>query len=185
MNSKSEKVYTLEELKTMNAADMKDACQAERFITVSDRNWTAVLNLLSRSCSIQEAVIKSLSGLMTRPDAERYLEEMSRRNQAQLLDMRSEIDCFTQQAGRMSESFSSGADRLITNTEKSLKSMESSTESELRDMTMSTEKDLKETVTTARKWITATAIVCMGAILLLAALFGWAMLRKVLAAPLP
>ena len=107
MNSKSEQKYSLDELKKLNSRDLTAAGEGERHITLTDRNWTAVLRLLGRMCSTQDAILATLDVLLTRQDAEALLRQIEQTTQTQLDDLNAEADAFAQQAGNLSEKYSS------------------------------------------------------------------------------
>lgn len=115
MNSRSERSYSLEELKRLNAGDLAVAQQRERHIQVTERNWTAVLSLLKRISDQQLDLLEAFDSLLTKEEA-----------QAQLDDLYTEAESFTQQAGSMSESFASGAERLTTSAQTLIGKMEDS-----------------------------------------------------------
>ena len=116
MNSTSEKKYSLTELKQMNSRDLSAASEGERHITLTDRNWTAVLNLLARLGSQQLDLQTAVALLLTRPDVEELLNRIDSSTQTQLQCLNSEVESFAQQAGNLSERFSCAAEKLVSNT---------------------------------------------------------------------
>ena len=115
MSSESGRNYSLEELKRLNAGDLSTARQGERYIQVTERNWTAVLKLLERVSTQQLSLQAAFDLLLTREEA-----------QAQLDDLYTEAAMFAQQAGSLSESFASSAERLAERTQTSISKLEDS-----------------------------------------------------------
>ena len=167
MNSTSEQKYSLDELKRMNSRDLTAAGEGERHITLTDRNWTAVLRLLGRMCSTQDAILATLNLLLTRQDAEKLLGSIEQT-----------MDQFAEQAGDMNTRFCTNANALVRSTEKSLQSMEGSTESALREMVRKTDAQFQELMDSARRWMTRLGIVAFLLLVALGTLFGIVMLRK-------
>ena len=167
MNSTYDRKLSTEELKALNAKDLSAASEGERHITLTERNWTAVLRLLSRMCSTQDTILTTLDALLTRRDAEELLGNIERT-----------MDLFAEQAEDMNTRFSASANTLVRNTEKSLQSMESSTESTLREMVGRTDSQLQELMDSARRWITRLGITSLLLLVALGTVCGIVMLRK-------
>ena len=167
MNSTSEQKYSLDELKRMNSRDLTAAGEGERHITLTDRNWTAVLRLLGRMCSTQDAILATLDVLLTRKDATELLGSIEQA-----------MDQFAEQAEDMNTRFRANATALVRSTEKSLQSMEGSTESTLREMARKTDAQLQELMDSARRWMTRLGIVAFLLLMSLVAIFGIFKLRK-------
>ena len=96
MNSTSERNLSLDELKDLNRRDLSAASEGETHITLTDRNWTAVLNLLSRLCTLLEMVMAALATLLTRPDAEELLQQIEQGSQEQLRRLNTTAESFSQ-----------------------------------------------------------------------------------------
>ena len=178
MNSTSEQKYSLDELKRMNSRDLTAAGEGERHITLTDRNWTAVLNLLGRMCSTQNAILATLDTLLTRQDAETLLRQIKQAAQTQLDDLNAEADAFAQQAGNLNERFSSAADRLTASTEKELTSLTRSTRDSLDAMQRKTESQIEDLCRSTIRWLRIMGIACISAVMLLTILYAVNMLRR-------
>ena len=152
-----------EELKALNRKDDTIARTAEPTVMVTERNWSALLNLVSRLWQRQEVTEKLLNELMTYADAKTLLNTIEENTQRQVTLLQTEARSFSSQAGRMSENFSSDVERVITNTERSQ------------------ERITKE----ALKWLRRMAIAAIASTALLTVLFGWVVLRKILPTLLP
>ena len=177
MNSLTEK-KSIEELKALHSRYLAEANEGERFFSVSEKNWSAVLNLLSVMSSQQLVIQAALGQLLTKPDVEAMLNQIHRNTQLQLQSMSDRTEQFSQQAGSMSARFSSAADGLVTSTEKALRTMENTTESSLREMCRRTDSELKALVCTARRWLAALGLACIAAVLSVAALYFVVILRR-------
>ena len=177
MNSLTEK-KSIEELKALHSRYLAEANEGERFFSVSEKNWSAVLNLLSEMCSQQLVILAALGQLLTKPDVQEMLDQISRNTQTQLQLLRDRTDQFSQQAGSMNAKFSSAADGLVSDTEKALRLIENSTERSMRDMCSRTDSELKNLIRTARRWLVALGLACIAAVLSVAALYFVVILRR-------
>ena len=167
MSSPYDRKLSTEELKALNAKDLSAASEGERHITLTERNWTAVLRLLGRMCSTQDTILTTLDALLTRQDAEGLLNQIEQTTKQ-----------FAWQAEDMNARFSANANTLVRNTEKSLQSMEGSTESALREMVCKTNSQLQELIGSARRWMTRLGIVALLLLVALGTICGIVMLRK-------
>lgn len=178
MNSISERKYSLDELKQMNSRDLSTASEGERHITLTDRNWTAVLNLLSRLCEMLELVMATLASLLTKPDAEELLKQIDRNTQTQLRNLNTEIRSFAQQAGSLNERFSSTAGKITSNAEKELASLTRSTKDSLDTIQSKTDSRLEELRRWTAHWLKAMGAVCIVAVMTLTILYAIFILRR-------
>ena len=168
----------MDELKALNAKDLSAASACETRVTLTEKNWSAVVSLLTRLCSVLDMILATLATLLTKPDAEELLGQIERSTQMQLCQWNQTTEQFAQQAEAMSERFASDANALVLSTEKSLRSMENSTENELREMARKTSTQLDELIDSAKKWMTLLGIVSLLLLVLLGTIFGIVMLRK-------
>ena len=178
MNSTSEKKYSLAELKQMNSRDLSAASEGERHITLTDRNWTAVLNLLARLSSQQLDLQTAVALLLTKPDVEELLKQLDRNTQTQLQYLNSEVESFGQQAGSLNERFSCAAEKLVSNTEKELDSLTRSTKDSLDTMQRKTDSQLGELRRSTIRWIRMMGVVCIAAVMSLTILYAVTILRR-------
>ena len=167
MNSTYDRKLSTEELKALNAKDLSAASEGERHITLTERNWTAVLRLLSRMCSTQDTILATLAALLTRQDAEELLNQIEQTMQQ-----------FAWQAEDMNTRFSANANALVRSTESSIRSMEGSTESALREMVCKTNSQLQKLIGSARRWMTRLGIVAFLLLVVLGTICGIVILRK-------
>lgn len=182
MNSRSgresSKEYTMDELKNMNRRDLTAAGECETRVTLTEKNWSAVVSLLTRLCSVLDMILATLATLLTKPDADALLSQIEHSTQTQLRQLDQTVEQFARQAEAMNERFASDANALVQSTEKSLRSMENSTENELREMARKTSTQLDELIDSAKKWMTLLGIVSLLLLVLLGTIFGIVMLRK-------
>lgn len=150
MSSESGKPYSLEELKRMNAGDLSAARQGERYIQVTERNWTAVLKLLERVSTQQLSLQAAFDLLLTREEA-----------QAQLDDLYTEAELFAQQAGSMSESFASSAEMVTTNARTSIGTMEDSAKRSLENVVRETNRKIYDLTQESRRRLVTQSVVTM------------------------
>ena len=109
-----------EELKALNRKDESTALSAVPVVTVTEKNWKALLSLVSRLWERQEVTEELLRELMTTEDAEDLLTAIDEGSQEQLSRLQSEIEEFAKQAGNMNESFSRSTNSLVLKSENSI-----------------------------------------------------------------
>ncbi len=150
MNSQYGKNYSMEELKKLNAGELSAAWQGERYIQVTERNWTAVLKLLERVSAQQLSLQAAFELLLTGEEA-----------QAQLDDLYTEAEFFVQQAGSLSESFASGAERLTMNARTSIGTMEDSAKHSLQDMVREANEKIYDLTQESRRLMVTQGVVAV------------------------
>ena len=108
-----------------NKSDLKAAEETMPMVAVDNRNWTAVIGLLKRSCEVQEVLLELQGELMTRSGIETHLQNQKvlfdqvenecRRIQQttaeqttnSLTSLISQSEKLSLQAGKLNEDFSS------------------------------------------------------------------------------
>lgn len=148
MNSQFDKTKSMEELKDLNRRDLTIAAQTEPCVTLTERNWKAVISLLNGLLLRQEQMEEIVGTLMTAGDAEEVLRQIAASQTNLLKDLNQRVQSCTAQAGNLSESFSTGADTVTKASEKAIRSL----------------------THTARTWIILTAVTSMASTMLLALL---------------
>ena len=114
MNSKLD----VNALMERNKSDLKAAEETMPMVAVDNRNWTAVISLLKRSCEVQEELLKSQGELMTKQDSVNLVNQQIRiqretlknleQHQEETIQMlRSSTQELQSQAGKLNEEFSS------------------------------------------------------------------------------
>ena len=167
MSSESEKPYSLEELKRMNAGDLSAARQGERYIQVTEKNWTAVLKLLERVSAQQLSLQAAFDLLLTREEA-----------QSQLDDLYTEAELFAQQAGSLSESFASSAERLAERTQTSISKLEDSARRSTEELIRETAGRISELAKVSRRCLLTQGVVTVALTVLATVLLTLAALWK-------
>ena len=167
MSSESRRNYSLEELKRLNAGDLSAARQGERYIQVTERNWTAVLKLLERVSAQQLSLQAAFELLLTREEA-----------QAQLSDLYTEAELFAQQAGSLSERFASSAERLMERTQTSISKLEDSARRSTEDLIRETDGRISELVKVSRRCLITQGVAAVALTVLATVLFTLAALWK-------
>ncbi len=118
-----------EELQKLHRQLMNEAKQLEPSVMVTERNWSAMLEMQDRLFRQQMQLDADLKTLLTREDAQTALNEMQESTEK-----------FEKQAGSLNERYSSNCKALTENTKLALTEV-------LND----TKKQLSDTVQEARK----------------------------------
>ena len=168
MSSESGRNYSLEELKRLNAGDLSAARQGERYIQVTEKNWTAVLKLLERVCAQQLSLQAAFDLLLTREEA-----------QAQLDGLYTEAELFAQQAGSLSERFASSAERLTEKTQTSISKLEDSVKRSTEDLIRETAGRISELAKVSRRCLLTQGVATVALTVLATVLLALAALWKV------
>ena len=144
----TERRMTTQEMLTQHKKLMDEAQRLEPSVMVTERNWSALLEMQDRLFQQQMQLDADLKTLLTREDAQTALNEMQM-----------SADEFARQAGSLNEKYSSGCKALTENTKIALTTI-------LND----TKKQLSDTVQEARKKIHLCAWISIAALILCAAL---------------
>lgn len=168
----------MDELKNMNRRDLTAAGECETRVTLTEKNWSAVVSLLTRLCSVLDMILAMLSTLLTKPDAEELLGQIERSTQMQLRQLHQTAEQFERQANLMSERYAAKTNGLLRSSEESLQKLESSTKNTLRDMTSETRAQINVLIESARKWLTRLGMTSLLLLVVLGIIFGIVMLRK-------
>ncbi len=135
---------------------MDEAQRLEPSVMVTEKNWSAMLEMQDRLFRQQMQLDANLKTLLTREDAQETLTEMQM-----------SAEEFSRQAGSLNERYSSNCKALTENTKLSLTAI-------LND----TKKQLSDTVQEARKkihlcaWISITAVILCAVLCSLAVLWS-------------
>ena len=167
MSSESGRNYSLEELKRLNAGDLSAARQGERYIQVTEKNWTAVLKLLERVSTQQLSLQAAFDLLLTREEA-----------QAQLDYLYTEAEMFAQQAGILSERFASSAERLTERTQTSISKLEDSVKRSTEDLIRETDGRISELAKVSRRCLLMQGVAAVAFTVLATVLLTLAALWK-------
>ena len=168
----------MDELKAMNRRDLTMASECETRVTLTEKNWSAVVSLLTRLCSMLDMILATLTTLLTRPDAEELLGQIERTTQMQLRQLHQTAEQFERQANQMNDRYAAKTNGLLRSSEESLQKLESSTKNTLRDMTSETRSQINALIESARKWLTRLGMMSLLLLVVLGIIFGIVMLRK-------
>ena len=133
---------------------MSEVQQLETSVIVTERNWSAMLEMQDRLFLQQMQLDTDLKTLRTREDAQTALNEMQESTEK-----------FEKQAGSLNEKYSSGCKALTETTKNALTTILNDTENQLSD-----------TVQEARKKIHLCAWISIAALILCATLCALAVL---------
>ena len=152
----TERRMTTQEMLTQHKKLMDEAQRLEPSVMVTERNWSAMLEMQDRLFRQQMQLDTDLKTLLTRAEA-----------QESLIKMQTSADEFARQAGSLNEGYSSSCKALTENTKLALTEV-------LND----TKKQLSDTVQEARKkihlcaWVSITAVILCAALCALAVLWS-------------
>ena len=167
MNFRPEQKLSSEELKRRNGADLMMAMDTDRQVTLTEKNWMAVINILRSILEAQGKTDKHLDTLLTQVEAEKHLNTLT-----QLTAQ------FNTQAGNASERFSSDCEELVRDTQRSLDSITKSTERNLSNMTEHYRYELSDLVKSARRRLVTSSVLCWALTTLLAISYALAALLR-------
>ena len=167
MNFRPEQKLSSEELKRRNGADLMMAMDTDRHVTLTEKNWMAVINILTRILEAQGKTDKHLDTLLTQAEAEKHLNTL-----AQLTTR------FNTQAGNTSERFSSDCEELVRDTQRSLDSITKTTELNLSNMMDHYRYELSDLVKSARRRLVTSSVLCWTLTTLLAISYALAALLR-------
>ena len=135
---------------------MDEAQRLEPSVIVTERNWSALLEMQDRLFRQQMQLDTDLKTLLTREDAQTALNEMQESTEK-----------FEKQAGSLNEKYSSGCKALTETTKNALTTILNDTKNQLSDMEQTAQKKI---ITCA--WISITAVILCAALCALAVLWS-------------
>ena len=135
---------------------MSEVQQLETSVIVTERNWSAMLEMQDRLFRQQMQLDTDLKTLRTREDAQTALNEMQESTEK-----------FEKQAGSLNEKYSSGCKALTETTKNALTTILNDTKNQLSDMEQTAQKKI---ITCA--WISTAAVILCTALCALAVLWS-------------
>ena len=135
---------------------MSEAQQLETSVMVTERNWSALLEMQDRLFRQQMQLDADLKTLLTREDAQTALNEMQESTEK-----------FEKQAGSLNEKYSSGCKALTENTKLSLTAILNDTKNQLSDTVQEARKKIRTCA-----WISITAVILCATLCALAVLWS-------------
>ena len=135
---------------------MGEAQRLEPSVMVTERNWSALLEMQDRLFRQQMQLDTDLKTLLTKQEAQNALTEMQE-----------SAEKFEKQAGSLNEKYSSGCKALTETTKNALTTILNDTKNQLSDMEQTAQKKI---ITCA--WISITAVILCAALCALAVLWS-------------
>ena len=152
----TEQRLTTEELAVRHRKSMDEARRLEPAVTVTERNWNAMLKMQHDLFQQQMQLDADLKTLLTREDAQTALNEMQESTEK-----------FEKQAGSLNERYSSACKELTDSTQKSMTMILTDTKNQLTD----TVQDAKKKIHLCA-WISITAVILCAALCVLVVLWS-------------
>ena len=135
---------------------MDEAQRLEPSVMVTERNWSALLEMQDRLFRQQMQLNADLKTLLTKQEAQNALTEMQE-----------SAEKFERQAGSLNEKYSSGCKALTETTKNALTTILNDTKNQLSDMEQTAQKKI---ITCA--WISITAVILCAALCVLVVLWS-------------
>ena len=152
----TERRMTTQEMLTQHKKLMDEAQRLEPSVMVTERNWSALLEMQDRLFQQQMQLDADLKTLLTREDAQTALNEMQM----------SADEC-ARQAGSLNEKYSSGCKALTENTKNALTTILDDTRKQLSETVRETKKKIRLCA-----WISITAVILCAALCALVVLWS-------------
>ncbi len=155
-NLDTDQRLTTEELAVRHRKSMDEARQLEPSVMVTERNWSAMLEMQDRLFRQQMQLDANLKTLLTREDAQETLTEMQM-----------SAEEFSRQAGSLNEKYSSGCKALTETTKNALTTILNDTKKQLSNTVQETRKKIRTCA-----WISITAVILCATLCALAVLWS-------------
>ena len=152
----TERRMTTQEMLTQHRKLMDEAQQLETSVMVTERNWSAMLEMQDKLFRQQMQLGTDLKTLLTKREAQEALNAMQM-----------SAENFEKQAGSLNEKYSSGCKALTETTKNALTTILNDTKNQLSDMEQTAQKKI---ITCA--WISITAVILCAALCALAVLWS-------------
>ena len=152
----TERRMTTQEMLAQHKKLMDEAQRLEPSVIVTERNWSALLEMQDRLFRQQMQLDTDLKMLLTKAEA-----------QESLIKMQTSAENFEKQAGSLNEKYSSGCKALTETTKNALTTILNDTKNQLSDMEQTAQKKI---ITCA--WISITAVILCAALCALAVLWS-------------
>ena len=152
----TERRMTTQEMLTQHKKLMDESQRLEPSVIVTERNWSALLEMQDRLFRQQMQLNADLKTLLTKQEAQNALTEMQE-----------SAEKFERQAGNLNEKYSSGCKALTENTKLALTEVLNDTKKQLSDMEQTAQKKI---ITCA--WISTAAVILCTALCALAVLWS-------------
>ena len=155
-NLDTERRMTTQEMLTQHKKLMNEARQLEPSVMVTERNWSAMLEMQDRLFRQQMQLDTDLKMLLTKAEA-----------QESLIKMQTSAENFEKQAGSLNERYSSNCKALTENTKLSLTAILNDTKKQLSNTVQETRKKIRTCA-----WISITALILCATLCVLVVLWS-------------
>ena len=135
---------------------MDEAQRLEPSVMVTEKNWSAMLEMQDRLFRQQMQLDTDLKTLLTREDAQTALNEMQESTEK-----------FEKQAGSLNEKYSSGCKALTETTKNALTTILNDTKNQLSNTVQETRKKIRTCA-----WISITVLILCATLCALAVLWS-------------
>ena len=135
---------------------MDEAQRMEPSVIVTERNWSALLEMQDRLFRQQMQLDTDLKMLLTKAEA-----------QESLIKMQTSAENFEKQAGSLNEKYSSGCKALTETTKNALTTILNDTKNQLSDTVQDAKKKIRLCT-----WISITAVILCAVLCSLAVLWS-------------
>ena len=145
-----------EELQALHRRSMEEAQRLEPSVMVTERNWSALLEMQDRLFRQQMQLDANLKTFLTKAEAQEALSAM----QMSAAE-------FERQAGNLNEKYSSGCKALTESTKIALTTILNDTKKQLSNTVQETRKKIRTCA-----WISITAVILCATLCALAVLWS-------------
>ena len=146
----TERRMTTQEMLAQHKKLMDEAQRLEPSVMVTERNWSALLEMQDRLFRQQMQLDTDLKTLLTREDAQTALNEMQESTEK-----------FEKQAGSLNEKYSSGCKELTDSTQKAVTTISESSKQEFSALAQAAKKKIHLCA-----WISITAVILCALVVL-------------------
>ena len=152
----TERRMTTQEMLTQHKKLMDEAQRLEPSVMVTERNWSALLEMQDRLFRQQMQLDTDLKMLLTKAEA-----------QESLIKMQTSAENFEKQAGSLNERYSSACKELTDSTQKSMTMILTDTKNQFTDTVQNAKKKIHLCA-----WISITAVILCAALCALTVLWS-------------
>ena len=152
----TERRMTTQEMLTQHKKLMDEAQRLEPSVMVTERNWSALLEMQDRLFRQQMQLDANLKTLLTREDAQETLTEMQM-----------SAEEFSRQAGSLNEKYSSACKELAESTQKAVTMISESSNREISAVAQESKKKIRLCA-----WVSITAVILCAALCALVVLWS-------------
>lgn len=168
MSLPSEQRLSPEELRMRNSKDLMIARDTERLVTLSEKNWEAVIRLLESILNAQNASQQFQKTLLTEADVEQHLMNLSQQSKLQQEQFRKTAKQFEIQVGNTSEKFSSALQDLAASGKAGMDLMTRKAQQQITDITNMAQREISNLAETAQCKLMKASLLSAAAAALLA-----------------